>query len=101
MKVEPVSSGSAMGATSDRLRRSTATPARSPRISRSLFGFVVATRSCTCRRSLPEILADEAALQRDELTDARVRQIEQPVQGFAPKRQGLRRALQLDERWEE
>ena len=43
-----------------------------------------------------EVLADEAALQRDQLTDAGVGQIEQAVQRLAPERQRLGRALQLD-----
>ena len=46
--------------------------------------------------SLPQILPDEAALQRNQLADPGVGEIEQPVERLASERQRFGRALQLD-----
>src|SRR6188472_3231502 len=43
-----------------------------------------------------KVLPDQPALQRDQLADARIRQIEQAVQGFAAEREGFGGPLELD-----
>src|SRR5258706_11923110 len=88
---------------SARLTSSSGTPDIRVRISRSFPGFVVATSSCRIRvrrTERPPLLsedgADVAALQSDQLANARIPEIKEAVERLASERHRFRGSLQLD-----
>src|SRR4026208_570302 len=87
-----VSSGSGTGATSASAINSIGRLASSGRISRTLFGFVVASRSLA-----PKDRADDGALLVDQIVNALVGEGEQAVECFRAERLRFGRALDLDE----
>src|SRR5690349_6696382 len=90
--VVPVSSGSGIGSTSASVTSSTSRPSSSGRISRTLFGFVVAIRNLTAKDR-----PDQLALFSDQVGDALVGEREQARQRVAAERLRFRGALDLDE----
>src|SRR5689334_18824428 len=91
-KVAPFSSGSSTRGTSASVISSIGMPSSSGRISRTLFGFVVASRKLAAKDRCHDL-----ALLVDQIVDAFVRERQQTVQRLGPERFFLRGPLDLDE----